>query len=326
MPVGRFFEAFKRNGEGAGGGGPMLKLKDFPPEREFREHFPRYFQDFCEFLPCPLHARPLDGALNMHPFLPRRMNPPDAGPKTYIAMGRHREGGEGDSVTKLHMDISDAVNVLAYVAGPPAARARTGPRAPGPDWDGAGAVWDVFRREDRDALRRFLRDHASEFRHGRAGVDPTGDALLNQQCMLTEAHRRTLREEYGVEAWTFEQHLWEAVFLPAGTPHQVRNLRPCLKVAVDFVAPESVRHALDHCALLRDVALRDRREGSGRHAQEDKLQGEAILIHAAMRAAEEVAAWRRGEGRARGAGTAGGGAGGPAPRAGPGAAGARPAP
>lgn len=27
----------------------------------------------------------------------------------------------------------------------------------------------------------------------------------------------------GVEPWTFEQHLGEAVFIPAGCPHQVRN-------------------------------------------------------------------------------------------------------
>jgi uncharacterized RmlC-like cupin family protein len=29
----------------------------------------------------------------------------------------------------------------------------------------------------------------------------------------------------GVEAWTFEQKLGEAVFIPAGCPHQVRNLK-----------------------------------------------------------------------------------------------------
>lgn len=28
-----------------------------------------------------------------------------------------------------------------------------------------------------------------------------------------------------VEPWTFEQHLGEAVFIPAGCPHQVRNLK-----------------------------------------------------------------------------------------------------
>lgn len=29
----------------------------------------------------------------------------------------------------------------------------------------------------------------------------------------------------GIEPWTFEQRLGESVFIPAGCPHQVRNLK-----------------------------------------------------------------------------------------------------
>jgi len=32
----------------------------------------------------------------------------------------------------------------------------------------------------------------------------------------------------GVEAWTFEQDEQDAVFIPAGCPHQVRNLKVIL--------------------------------------------------------------------------------------------------
>ncbi len=48
--------------------------------------------------------------------------------------------------------------------------------------------------------------------------------------MLTAQHRAALKAEQGVEAWHFEQFLNEAVFIPAGCPHQVRNLSPCIKV------------------------------------------------------------------------------------------------
>lgn len=47
--------------------------------------------------------------------LPSRWLPPDIGPKTYVATGRVEEHGEeGDSVTKLHMDMSDTINVLCH--------------------------------------------------------------------------------------------------------------------------------------------------------------------------------------------------------------------
>lgn len=40
--------------------------------------------------------------------------------------------------------------------------------------------------------------------------------------MLQEAHREELRQ-LGIHMWHFEQHVGEAVFIPAGCPHQVRR-------------------------------------------------------------------------------------------------------
>ncbi len=37
----------------------------------------------------------------------------------------------------------------------------------------------------------------------------------------------------GVHLWVFEQHEQEAVFVPAGAPHQVRNMRSCIKVRLN---------------------------------------------------------------------------------------------
>ncbi len=57
-----------------------------------------------------------------------------------------------------------------------------------------------------------------------------GDVIFSQSFMLQAAHRAALAADTGVSFWHFEQHVDEAVFIPAGCPHQVRNLRSCIKV------------------------------------------------------------------------------------------------
>ena len=42
---------------------------------------------------------------------------------------------------------------------------------------------------------------------------------------LTAMHRAALKAETGIESWHFEQHADEAVFIPAGCPHQARLRR-----------------------------------------------------------------------------------------------------
>lgn len=50
----------------------------------------------------------------------------------------------------------------------------------------------------------------------------------------------------GVEPWTFEQNLGEAVFIPAGCPHQVRNLKVLINTSILILCTISfsVSHAL----------------------------------------------------------------------------------
>ncbi|CAL4886134.1 unnamed protein product [Urochloa decumbens] len=404
----------------------MLKLKDWPPSSSFDDRLPRHGAEFISALPFPEYTDPRYGPLNLAVKLPDDALKPDLGPKTYIAYGFHKELGRGDSVTKLHCDMSDAVNILTHTAEPTCqnnlcqfekiqkdmraqdlqelyvglksstelmlSHSRTEYKdkavdeardtlysredngankysftgldmnaLPPDDSEGGakdkessqesvsrseleqcpdhsnedstsdktyngshcisgalnevgtksqekpkkvdcngtderqiskgiqekpvagessekqntgGALWDIFRREDSEKLQDYLRKHSSEFRHIHCNpVNQVIHPIHDQSFYLTAEHKRKLKEEYGVEPWTFEQKLGEAVFIPAGCPHQVRNLKSCIKVALDFVSPENI----GECVKLTGEF---RRLPSSHRANEDKLEIKKIALHA----------------------------------------------
>ncbi|XP_022718149.1 lysine-specific demethylase JMJ25-like [Durio zibethinus] len=454
----------------------LLKLKDWPPSDLFEELLPRHCAEFVSALPFLEYTNPFSGILNVAAKLPANSLKPDLGPKTFIAYGFVEELGRGDSVTKLHYDMSDAVNVLMHTVDvtltseqladigilkrrhikqdqielygidkdsylplkeqvdvdffmkavkPPKRKHQTSKQKVescsssdsvykllmkssefqdeeefkldkksnrrideartsetsfsnmhslnGTDKDsclrvkeqvdvtveavkspkrkrktrkkkvkscrtslllqneeeskvderngkmdeahsenaidacstneafrkdavggdsgcvydameasGGGAVWDIFHRQDVPKLEEFLRKHYREFRHVYGSpVDQVVHPIHDQTFYLTMHHKRKLKEEFGVEPWTIVQKLGEAVFIPAGCPHQVRNLKSCIKVALDFVSPENIYECIRLIEEFRVLPHKHR-------AKEDKLEVKKMILHALSFAVEEL--------------------------------------
>ncbi|GMI93294.1 hypothetical protein HRI_002998700 [Hibiscus trionum] len=318
----------------------MLKLKDWPPSNKFEDLLPRHCEEFISMLPYQEYTDPRSGILNLAVKLPTCIIKPDLGPKTYIAYGVAEELGRGDSVTKLHCDMSDAVNILTHavevalseeqlaaieklkmkhkeqdekerfergcvhgnqegfdvaeIAGLKYhnisnvcsfSRNELGTTIPEPSTSGeetSGALWDIFKRKDVPKLEEYLRKYSKEFRHTYCSpVEKVIHPIHDQSFYLTAEHKRRLKEEFGVEPWTFEQNLGEAVLIPAGCPHQVRNLKSCTKVAVDFVSPENIKECLRLTEEFRQLPKHHK-------AREDKLEIKKMIIYGVERAVNEL--------------------------------------
>ncbi|ESW14774.1 hypothetical protein PHAVU_007G016300 [Phaseolus vulgaris] len=368
----QFFTGYTRAREDWLNWPQILKLKDWPPSNLFEERLPRHCAEFISSLPFKEYTDPLGGSLNLAVKLPRKCIKPDMGPKTYIAYGFPQELGRGDSVTKLHCDMSDAVNVLTHIAevklepkhltaieklkqkhfeqdkrellsddqdgetnvdmhdnissainslekqnsvqvlenksgccdekedqfhqpsvGSEVAIASEDGISCGSELkevdkvnmkqesdlsfagDGSeGALWDIFRRQDVPKLQEYMRKHFREFRHIHCSpLKQVIHPIHDQTFYLTVEHKRKLKEEFGIEPWTFIQKLGDAVFIPAGCPHQVRNLKSCIKVALDFVSPENVGECFRLTEEFRTLPIN---HGSA----EDKLEVKKMTIYA----------------------------------------------
>lgn len=239
VSVGEFFSTFGRDpstkqevlGKGS------WKLKDWPPSAEFKHEFPELYDDFNRAVPAPEYTT-REGVLNLGSCYPTGVIQPDLGPKMYNAWPAS-EGVGGQGTTRLHMDIADAVNIMLYAAPP------TGDDVPEEHKPGV-AAWDIFRAEDADTLRAFLREE-------HAKLNFKDDPIHIQRFFISAPQRVKLYRKYGVKSWRIYQKAGEAVFIPAGCAHQVCNLTDCVKVAVDFVSPQNVERCFKLTAEFREL-------------------------------------------------------------------------
>nr|CAH8822415.1 unnamed protein product [Trichobilharzia regenti] len=300
------FERHERRITSKDGRALCLKLKDWPTTDDFAELQPKRFSDLMSNLPMPDYTR-RDGQLNLAARLASFFVCPDLGPKLYVAYGT--VGSNAVSTTNLHVDIADAVNVMLCVGQPidsskdmltnaenvlntlKCSRVDNSYLDRTVSWlnrlkschnnnnnnnrefgfdDVPGALWHIFLPEDSVVLREFL-SRVSEEETG-SPVESGSDPIHDQLFYLDQSLLDRLYDYAGIQPCTIVQFLGDAVFIPAGAAHQVRNLNSCIKTAVDFVSPEH----LPQCFQL----LEEFRQLSPNHLnREDKLQIKNMLFH-----------------------------------------------
>ncbi|OZJ05566.1 hypothetical protein BZG36_01716 [Bifiguratus adelaidae] len=227
---------------------PIQKLKDWPPQDDFRKEFPELFDDFMQVIPFKEYVHEI-GQLNLANRLPISYVPPDLGPKMYIAYGSD-DIIDGKGTTNLHCDVTDAVNVMFYSS--PIDQTESHKQI-------AAAVWDIYHQADLPKLKAFLASYAE-----RQNVIVV-DAVHDQWVYMDAALREELYKETGIRGWRIYQNPGDAVFIPAGCAHQVCNYTSAIKCAIDFISPENVTRCYELTQEFRRMSLK-------KSPKEDALQ------------------------------------------------------
>ncbi|KAK9240896.1 hypothetical protein V1525DRAFT_142622 [Lipomyces kononenkoae] len=291
-----FFEGFS---SGVYNGKKMnWTLKDWPANGDFKDVCPELFEDFENALPFPIYTR-REGFLNLASMFPKEFNPPDLGPKLYNSYpSSHGPSGHGS--TTLHLDVTDAVNIMAFAYPNGSSDELT--NIPGVDsshpQQAIGAVWDIFRAEDSDKIRQFILEREQEDpitynnpfltakREKAKGskVVPkfsTDDPIHRQVFYLPDGELVLLRKRFGVVPFRIWQKPGDAVFVPAGCAHQVCNISSCVRATIDFVSPENVPRCFNLLQETRNLARVKKKE--------DVLQLKQILYFAWLKATDLLA-------------------------------------
>ncbi|VDM31655.1 unnamed protein product [Hydatigera taeniaeformis] len=152
-----------------------------------------------------------------------------------------------------------------------------------------GAIWHIFRPCDTSMLREFLTKidklSSSPVYRGSGGDTSStkniassahgntmGDVIHDQRIYLSQDQLEDLKAETGIKPYTVLQFPGDAIFIPSGSVHQVRNLANCINVSSDFISPEHV----PQCLELTDEF---RRLPRNHPSHEDKLQVKNMIYH-----------------------------------------------
>lgn len=184
----------------------------------------------------------------------------------------HRGGGQRDEQVTMNQDAGSDKGANVTSTSPCSMQADNIEDEDELAWmlaegEAAGAVWDIWHADDTEKICAFLRRVASDM-----GQESPSHPIHDQTFYINAQLRKRLREEEGVVGWRFVQRLGDAVFIPCGCPHQVLNLRSCIKVAMDFVSPEHVPRCLANTEQFRLLPHGHRRQQDSLSTKSTSLQ------------------------------------------------------
>ena len=104
---------------------------------------------------------------------------------------------DGQGTTRLHLDVTDAANIMTWTADP----AQT------------GAIWHIFDRDHTSRIREAVRS---------LGLCPRDvDPIHSQSVYLGPDALFELARQFNVRPWVISQRVGDIVIVPAGCLHQV---------------------------------------------------------------------------------------------------------
>ncbi|KAI3388969.1 hypothetical protein SNEBB_006629 [Seison nebaliae] len=288
---------------------PIYKLKDWPTSDDILNYLPENVHNFFQYSPFADYSSRF-GNLNLIRSLDEddvdeldkemqkeisRTFRVDLGPKLYVATSSFFQWNNGSTV--LHLDVSDACNVMLSVKrAPPFIHKHLVAyslqcikndleqlKSLRKNLRNIGALWHIFKPKDAHRIRHYLIRQKLKYeqllkRKGqkrnstkrkclinlqeseRISLDnfpedwqkqllltkhqPGDDPIHDQNIYLNDTMLMELERDYHVHAIPIIQCVGDAIFIPAGAPHQVKNLVNCVKVAEDFLSCELLGNCL----------------------------------------------------------------------------------
>lgn len=181
-------------------------------------------------------------------------NLPDLGPKIYIS---YRATGDTYCTTNLHLDASDAVNLLVFSSG---------------SNNDTSAIWDLYYPTDLDTLRTEISSWKQRTKKATDEIVDEADVIHSQATYLSKADRKNLFDRHGIRSIRMHQKQGDLVYIPSGFAHQVYNTENCIKIAVDFLSPFN---AWEWLSVREDI----RRLPKDHPRKKDLTRGNEMVFH-----------------------------------------------